>query len=450
MGTVKRGVLNVLRNPIRLVIVVLLVGLCLTFVAVMVALNASVQDRLTQLRGQVGTGITIRPSGSFGPFGGSSSGSTATLTDAQVAQVQNTPGIVNVYPSVIQAYTGTEVKSSITQTQTADSGGGGFGGGRFGGGGGRAFLSGPIVYGVSNGLSSASFFTGETPTLASGRDFTASDDNANVALMSEAMASANNLKIGSTFTLQSTPLQLVGLYTTGSSFSDNSIVLPLKTAERLFNLSGVSSITANATNISDVDTVASKLRSELGSGVDVVTQEDLVNNATSALDGTQNSIKAALIASVAVAALVIVFAVFLIVRERSQEIGILKAIGASNLRVVSQFATEIFTLSLIAAVIAGILLVVLGQPIASIFSIVSRGTSGGRGAGGGGFFAGGGGGFFAGGAGRFGNPLTTSLTPESLLVLFLLGVALAVLASIVPAWFVARLKPARVLRQAVA
>ena len=61
MGTVKRGAFNVLRNPIRLVIVVLLLGVCLMFVAVMVALNASVQNNLAQISGQVGTGITIRP-----------------------------------------------------------------------------------------------------------------------------------------------------------------------------------------------------------------------------------------------------------------------------------------------------------------------------------------------------------------------------------------------------
>lgn len=435
MGTVKRGVLNVLRNPIRMVIVVLLLGLCLMFVAAMVAMNASVQNRLTQLRGQVGTNITISPAGSFGPFS-SASGTTSTLTDAQVTQVENTSGVVKTEPGITQFYTGSEVKSASTPTASDGDNGG------FPGRGGGGFRSGPIVYGSSDGLNGVSFFGGgSNATLASGRDLRAVDENANVALMSQAMAQANNVSVGGTFTLQGTTLKLIGLYTTDSNFADNSILLPLKTAERLFSLSGVTSITAYADSLNDVDSVASKLRSELGSSVSVVTQEDIINNTTSALDGTQNSIRGTLIASVVVAALVIIFAVFLIVRERNQEIGILKAIGASNWHVMSQFAVEILTFSVIAAAVAAVLLLILGQPLASLFSIVSSG--GGRGG------LGGGGGFVRfGGGGRFSNPLNSPLTPESLLILLGLGVVLAVLASIVPAWYVARLKPARVLRQA--
>jgi putative ABC transport system permease protein len=440
MGTIKRGVLNVLRNPIRMVIVVLLLGLCLMFVAAMVAMNASVQDRITQLRGQVGTNMTISPAGSS-PFGGIG-GSTSTLTDAQVTQIKNTPGVVKTEPSVTEFYTGSEIKSA-----TPSAGDNGGGGGGFGGGGGR-FRLGPIVYGTPGGLSDVSFFgsSSSTATLASGRDLTASDDNANVALMSQTIAQANNLSVGGTFTLQGTSLKLVGLYTTDTRFADNSILLPVKTAERLFGLNGVTSVTAYAGSLNDVESIASKLRSELGSAVSVVTQQDIINNTTSALDGTENSIRGTLIASIVVAALVIIFAVFLIVRERNQEIGILKAIGASNLRVVGQFAAEILTFSIIAAVVAAVLLLAFGQPLASLFSIVSSGGGGRGGFGGSGGFVRFAGGF--GGGGRSGNPLDSPLTPESLLILLGLGIVLAVLASVIPAWYVARLKPARVLRQA--
>ncbi len=445
MGTVKRGVINVFRNPVRMVIVVLLLGLCLMFVAAMVAMNASVQNRLAQIRGDVGTNMTISPAGSFGPFGSSSSssGTTSVLTDAQVTQIENTPGVVKTEPTVTQFYTGSNLK---TATPTTQGGGGGFGGGRgFGGG---SFRSEPIVYGA-DALSDVSFFGASTATLVSGRDLTSADANANVALMSQAMAQANSLSLNQTFTVQSTTLTLVGMYTTGTNFADNSILLPVKTAERLFSLSGVTSVTAYADSINDVSTVASKIESELGSGFSVVTQQDIINNTTSALDSTQKSIEGTLIASIVVAALVIIFAVFLIVRERNQEIGILKAIGASNFRVITQFAAEILTFSVIAAAVAALLLVAFGQPLASIFSIVSAGGGrggfgGGRGGFGGGFFGGGG---FAGG-GRFTNPLSSPLTPESLLILLGLGIVLAVLASVVPAWYVARLKPARVLRQA--
>jgi putative ABC transport system permease protein len=55
-------------------------------------------------------------------------------------------------------------------------------------------------------------------------------------------------------------------------------------------------------------------------------------------------------------ALVIVFAVFLIVRERTREIGVLKALGASSWHITGQFAVEVLVLSGISAVLAAALL----------------------------------------------------------------------------------------------
>ena len=80
----------------------------------------------------------------------------------------------------------------------------------------------------------------------------------------------------------------------------------------------------------------------------------------SALNTAQNSIKLALIVSIVTATLVIIFAVFITVRERTMEIGTLKAIGASHWQVIRQFWGEVLALSVVAALIAVVLLVTLG------------------------------------------------------------------------------------------
>jgi cell division protein FtsX len=64
-----------------------------------------------------------------------------------------------------------------------------------------------------------------------------------------------------------------------------------------------------------------------------------------------------LIAALITGALVIVFAVFLIVRERTREIVVLKALGPPSWRVIGQLGAEVLGLSGIAAVVAtGLLL----------------------------------------------------------------------------------------------
>src|SRR5579875_3864286 len=59
MDIVIRGMRNVLRNPLRLLFVVLLLGASLMLVAAMVSLNNSAQQQLANVHKEVGTTITI-------------------------------------------------------------------------------------------------------------------------------------------------------------------------------------------------------------------------------------------------------------------------------------------------------------------------------------------------------------------------------------------------------
>jgi ABC-type antimicrobial peptide transport system permease subunit len=446
MGIVKRGVRNVARNPIRLFLVVVLLGASLTFVAAMLALSASVQARLNEVRDQVGTDITISPAGSF-----NGQGVGGTLTVAQISTAERTPGVVSYQEHLIHPYTGSDLKGSLKVPA-------------------GAVVQGPagvpsngtvppVIQGITAGTVSLTLLGSNNPaTITSGRTFTTSEEDADVALMSTAMVQANNLKLGDRFTLQKSKLTLVGIYTTDTSFSANSIVLPIQTMERIFDLKGISSLTVYAQSGDRVAALETALRHELGSSVDIVTSADQYASTFAALATVERNITSALIAAAVTAALVIVFVVMLTVRERVQEIGVLKAIGASHWQVVGQFGVEVLSLSTAAAITAVVLLVVGGGAIASDFSITpssgntpgsggsvvtsSGAPSGGRTTTGGLFQSG------PSASVNVGHGLSISFTPQTLLVLLGISIALAVLASAIPAWSVARIKPAQVLRTA--
>lgn len=441
VGPISRGARNVLRSPVRLALVAAILGTSLMFVATMVALNASAQQRLATARAQIGTGITISPAGSGG---GASTGQY--ITNAQVKIVEGITGVTSVSEFVATRDTSGTIKGSIQIPANAPTFGGGFGGG-------NRVIS-PSIQGIITS-GQLTLQSGVTPTLKSGRSLTTADTNANVALTSQALAKANNYALGSVISLNGTKVTLVGLFTTGDAFDDNTIVLPLATAQRIYNVNGVTRLTAYADSDTDVTAVVSRLQKALGSGLDVVSQSQSFTDTLNALRSAQQTIQTTLIVAAITAALIIIFAVFLIVRERTQEIGLLRAIGASHLQIVSQFVVETLTLGVTAAIAATILIALFAGTIAKQFTITST-NSFTRGAGrvftrGGNFTPPAGGFGGAGFGGRLGaaatQTLSAGLTPTTLLLVFGLGIGLAIVASAIPAWYVARVRPAEALRQ---
>jgi ABC-type antimicrobial peptide transport system permease subunit len=267
--------------------------------------------------------------------------------------------------------------------------------------------------------------------------------------MSQTLADTNSLTVGSTFTLKGKTFTIIGLYTTtDQGFAGNSLVIPLATMQSVFSVNGVDSITIYAQSYEQVDALATRLRSTLGKAYDVVTEASTYANTINALNTAQNSIKLALIVAIATATLVIIFAVFITVRERTIEIGTLKAIGASHWQVIRQFWGEVLALSVVAALIAVGLLATLGPVISNAFNVstptTTTTTSG--------VFRGGpfgaGRALFASQAANLNVHLSSAtLNAQALLIIVGLGMGLAVLTSVIPAWYVARIKPAEVLRR---
>lgn len=455
MGTLIRGMRNVWRNPLRLLLVVLLLGASLMFVAAMVSLNSSAQQQLANVHAEVGTAITInyatndsqaptqsQDSGQSGTFGGGKGGffqfqqNITPIPNSTINTIKKVQGVTSVEESLRRSDSDDTLKTSSFQTPD-----------------GRSVTIPATVNGISTGATHFTLSDGTTPSVVSGRSFQASDANARVAMMSQSLANANNLKVGSTFQVKGTTLTLIGLYTTTGQSVDNSLVLPLATMQSIFAVNGVDSITVYAQSYEQVDALATRLRNTLGKSYDVVTEASSYASTINALNVAQNSIQMALIISIVTATLVIIFAVFITVRERTAEIGILKAIGASHGQVIRQFWGEVLTLSVVASLIAVLLLVTLGPVISQAFNITPATSSAPTTT----TFGGPGKGAFGGGARLLFTPKTTQLSnvhlatatlnAQTLLIIVGLGIALALLTSIIPAWYVSRIKPAEVLRR---
>src|SRR5579883_488588 len=173
MGTVIRGMKNVLRNPLRLLVVVLLLGASLMFVAAMVSLNSSAQQQLANVHKEVGTAITINYAtndnqspgqqnggqpASTGRNGGFFEQNTTPIPNSTIDTVRNVPGVVSVEESLRRSDTDDSLKTGTIQTPD-----------------GRSVTLPAMVNGISTGASHFTLASGATPTMVAGRSFQASE-----------------------------------------------------------------------------------------------------------------------------------------------------------------------------------------------------------------------------------------------------------------------------------
>ena len=138
----------------------------------------------------------------------------------------------------------------------------------------------------------------------------------------------------------------------------------------------------------------------------------------------------------------------MIVRERRREIGVLKAIGASNILVVTQFAVESLALTLISAIVGTILGTFLSNPVLNVLisnSETSLQNSARSSGGPGGAFT-----RFAGGIGQSAGAALRNLHSVVDWKIILYGLAaaivIAILGSAIPAFIISKIRPAEVLR----
>lgn len=357
MRTVVFGVRNVYRNPPRAVLAVLVLGLSVGLFVTMLRGSVTTGLEARNLKAEAGTRIQVNEAGN-------TSGYAGTVTDrelpADVSPISVQPHVVNVERYLKRQFVNNRRKDAPTGA----------------------------IIGVNPGatlrLQSMGGFVG-SPKLLAGRQFTPEDAGRPVAVIGEIFARTRGIGVGDEFILPGEEIQrgkwiyphaiedlrakVIGIFRVGVVYADNQIFVPLGVVQEIMGIGPhrVSQYIVTVDSAENVPRAAEALRNLLGPNADVISQDEAALQTARLLEAASvNSRIGAVIAAV-VGALVVLFTMVVVTRERTREIGVLKAIGASNLDVAALFTGETLTLALLGGGIGLLIHVLAGPALATLF-----------------------------------------------------------------------------------
>ena len=459
MSVVIRGVKNAFRNWLRTLAVVLILAIGIGLSLSMLVANEAVTAKINDLKSQVGTTLTVNPAGARGDDGGGE-----PLTLAQVETISKIAHVTNASATAEFAWLNqdsdngmvrmkfgdndvepgkTSLKSAIEPGTLGRRGG--------------ADAQGKLPDNFSlpiNAIGSQGYdASGKAYNITSGRNITKTDTDY-VAVVGKGLAEKNNLSVGSTFTAADKTFKVVGIFDQGTTFENANVAVPLSVAQALNSMgTEVRAISVTVDSVDNLEATKTAIQNALGTDkADVTATEQNAQTAIDSLKGVQQISIIAFVGALVAAAVIIFLIMLMIVRERKREIGVLKAIGGSNRTIVSQFIVEALVLVVFGTIVGfGVALVSSGGIANALVSSNTTDSSQSEEAG---PSAGPQMRTFSLGGNKNELESATSLVGQvaanvgwtTVAYGFLAAVVIAIVGSAIPAWLIAKVRPAEVMR----
>ena len=360
MNVVTRGIRNAFRNTIRTASIVVILGLSIGLALSMLVARQAVTDKITSVKSSVGNTIAVTPAG-YNPM----SQANNALTSEDIAKIEAIDHVSSVDQNLSSRLTTegaaamgpmgqsdetatTSLKSSVDLSSVNKEGGDGP----------RVMINGSTQL-PSNfslpvsvlGTTDSAQLNGNDLTIKNGTAIDAGKDT-NEAMVSTAMAEKNNLEVGSTFTAYGETLTVAAIFESGTRAGDDTVVISLATLQRLSGQGDViSSATATVDSADNLVAATNAIKDAIGDNADVQSAQEQAENTIKPLENIQAITTLSLIGAIVAGATIILLTMIMIVRERRREIGVLKAIGSSNMRIMGQFMTEATTLTVLGAIV---------------------------------------------------------------------------------------------------
>jgi len=157
--------------------------------------------------------------------------------------------------------------------------------------------------------------------------------------------------VGESVTIAGETFQVKGIFEKNNRVIDPLVLINIEHAQEVFALKETySSVLLTVKKMEDIKTIADGIKQQ-NSKLDVMTQEGIAENINNSLKGTKMFMSTILVTVVGVAVIVILIVMILAIMERTKEIGVLRAIGASKKNIMFSILSESLIMSLIGGLV---------------------------------------------------------------------------------------------------
>ncbi len=187
-------------------------------------------------------------------------------------------------------------------------------------------------------------------------------------IIGKTFAQDQNLTVGNTINLYGKDFKITGTFETGSFITDAGIYMPLSTLQNLTsNDNKVSAILVKVTNNANVTTVSQNIEAAYPNQLTTTTAEATAGRINQGLGFIDTASWAISLLAIFIGAVGVINTMIMSVYERTREIGVLKAVGWTDKRILGMILGESIVLTLIAFVV-GTIIAVVGVEILLTYS----------------------------------------------------------------------------------
>lgn len=190
-------------------------------------------------------------------------------------------------------------------------------------------------------------------SIKDGRMF---EDNTSEAILGEIYADDNNYSVGDNIVINGEDFEVVGIYQTGDQNMAGGVFTSIsKVGELMDDEDSISNIYVKVNKGEDPQTVADRIDAMYGENITTVTSVMEMGQMADMLNMLQASTWAISLLAIVVGGLGIINTMLMSVFERTREIGVLKAVGWSNKKILTMIVGESLVITLVSAIIGSLI-----------------------------------------------------------------------------------------------